>query len=500
MELTASKPTLWGRVKAAGRILFGYDAVANTRNRRNRGLSPLRAEEIELGQVDRDRMISTLLDFKRNNPVVKALSRLRKTDTIGGGIVPQPATPDEAFNDRLTELWAGWSESPEVTGQMSLVDVQKEIADATIFYGDLGILLTRSGKIQLIEGTRIGNVGGVGSWKETDPNKLGVIVNRSGRPRFYHVGQRVNGSLRDVEPIPARDFILHFKRIRPAQFRGIPELASCVNALQDVDEYEQIEMISAKVSASLSAVVKKDNAVQFELVDRLDSDEQDTEGRLERFEPGAFHYLEPGEDISTISTGNRPNVDGIEFCKYHLRKVGAAVGIPVEFVLSTIGQTSFSASQGLVLQYQSALEEEQRAVIHTMGRVYRWKVARWIASNELESPSAGNPFAVRWQLPGFRWINRVAQVQSDMRYLQCGAMSLDDITSQFGYTAESVLMRKAQNIKLATAIADKFGIAGGWKELFNPYVVNASANFADLLDPAATTQEKQENPNDEPES
>ena len=62
-------------------------------------------------------------------------------------------------------------------------------------------------------------------------------------------------------------------------------------------------------------------------------------------------------------------------------------------------------------------------------------------------------------------------------------MSLDDLTSQFGYTADSVLTRKAQNIKMAEEIAIKYNIKGGWKELFNPYVVNASANFADLLEP-----------------
>lgn len=474
---------LWGRMKAATRLLFGYDAVKNTRYRRNRGLLPLRGEEIELPYADRDRLISTLMDFKRNNPVVKAISRLRKTDVVGGGIVPQPATGDDAFDQRATELWQEWAAVPEVTLQMSMVDVQKEIADSTLFYGDLGLLLTRGGQLQLIEGTRIGNEGGQGSWSEADPNKQGVVVGKYGRPKFYRVGQRINGMLQDVQSIPARDFILHYKRIRPTQYRGIPELASCTNALQDVEEYESIEILSAKVAASLSAVVKKDNAAQFELIDRMPADEQDSTGRLERFEPGSFHYLEPGEDISTISTSGRPNVDGIEFCLYHLRKVGSAVGIPVEFILSTIGETSFSASQGLVLQYQSSLEEEQRNVVKTLARVYRWKMARWLASRELPQPREGDPFAVRWQIPGFRWVNRVAQVQSDMRYLQAGAMSLDDITSQFGYTAESVLTRKAQNIKTAATIADKFGIPGGWKELFNPYVVSASANFADLLEP-----------------
>jgi len=474
---------LWDRAKAAGRILLGYDAVKNTRNRKNRGMMPLRSEEIELPQYDRDRLISTLMDFKRNNPVCKAISRLRKTDVVGNGVLPQPATNDETFNDALVNLWGEWSEYPEVTHQMSMAEVQKEVVDSTLFFGDIGLLLTRSGKLQLIEGSRIGNANSVAVWSESDPNKQGVIVNGLGRPLRYLVGKRVNGSLTDVRPIPARDFILHFKRMRPAQWRGVAELASCVNALQDLDEYETIEIISAKVSASLSAVVKKDNAAQFELIDRMNESEQDSVGRLERFEPGTFHYLEPGEDISTITTSGRPNVDGIQFCMYHLRKVGSAIGIPVEFILSTIGETSFSASQGLVLQYQSALEEEQRNLANTLNRIYKWKVKRWIAEGIISPPTGANPFAVRWQTPGFRWINRVAQAKSDLSYLQAGAMSLDDISTQFGYTAESALTRKAQNIKQAAEIAEKFGIPGGWKELFNPFPVFASANFTDLLEP-----------------
>ena len=484
MELNGTTtPGLWARAKAAGRLLLGYDAVKNTRNRKNRGLLPLRGEEIELPQYDRDRLISTLMDFKRNNPVCKAISRLRKTDVVGNGLVPQPATSDEKFNDRIVSMWSNWAEAPEVTGQMSMAEVQKEVVDSTLFFGDIGLILTRSGKLQLIEGSRIGNANSIAVWSESDPNKQGVIVNGLGRPLRYMVGKRVNGSLTDVKAIPARDFILHFKRMRPAQWRGVAELASCVNSLQDLDEYETIEIISAKVSASLSAVVKKENSAQFELVDRMNESEQDATGRLERFEPGTFHYLEPGEDISTITTSGRPNVDGIQFCMYHMRKVGSAIGIPVEFILSTIGETSFSASQGLVLQYQSALEEEQRNLASTLNRIYKWKIKRWIAEGKLMPGHDENPFAVRWQTPGFRWINRVAQAKSDLAYLQAGAMSLDDISTQFGYTAESAMTRKAQNIKQASEIADKFGIPGGWKELFNPYPVFASANFNDLIEP-----------------
>jgi len=480
---TNGNPSFFKRAAAAAKMLFGYDAVKQTRNRKMRGMTPLREEEIELNSHDRDILISTLMNFKRNNPVVKAISRLRKTDIVGRGILPQPQTEDEAFNDQAATLWAEWAAYPEVTNTMDMATVQKEIIDATLFYGDIGILLTRNGKLQLLEGNRIGNNYSRTVWTENTTDKNGVIINKQGRPISYNVGQRVNGMLQDTVSVPARNLILYFKRIRPSQWRGVPELASAVNSLQDLDEYENIEMISAKVSASLSAVVKKENAAQFEIVDRMDGSEQDTTGRLQRFEPGTFHYLEPGESIETISAGGRPNVDGIDWCIYKLRQVGASVGVPVEMILSTIGESSFSASQGLVMQYQGAIEEDQRTLVQVLNRIWKWKLRRWMAEGKLPIPPNGIDcccgYTVRWQLPAFRWINRVAQVASDARYLQMGALSLDDVTSQFGDTAASTMRRKAQNIVEAKKLADEFGL-DSYLELMNFYNVNTSANYADI--------------------
>lgn len=470
------------RIKGAALFLFGYDAVKNTRSRRNRGQMPVRSEETELNQVDRQRLISTLLNFKRNNPIVKAISRLRKTDVIGSGIKPQPFTDDGGFNDSISDWWEQWSENPEVTKTMDMVALQKEIADAPLFQGDIGVLKTRGGLLQLIEGTRIGNQNDTGSISDANPNKNGVTVSKLGKPVHYHIGDRINGSLRNVRRIPARDMVLYYKRMRASQWRGVPELAPVVNCLQDVDEYEQIEMLSAKVSASLSAVVKKEGAAQFEIANRLPEDEQDTEGRLQHFEPGTFHYLEEGEDIETISANGRPNVDGIEWCTYKIRQVGAAVGIPVEMILSTIGESSFSASQGLILQYQTAIEEEQRGIAAVMNEIYKWRVRKWIADGDIVPPvSMANPFKVRWQTPAFRWINRAQQVQADARYLQMGALSLDDISSQFGDTAESSMRRKAQNIVLAKRLADEYGL-DNFQQLFNQYNVNASADYGDIVE------------------
>ena len=477
----AKKRTVWSRVKSAGRILFGYDAITNSRYRKNRGLQPIREEEIELNSIDRDRLISTLMNLKRNDPIARAISRLRKTDVIGAGITPQPATLSDDFNHAIAGLWAEWSEYPEVTGTMNMTAVQQEVADSTLWQGDIGVMLTRKGELQLIEGNRIGNGAGQVFLSENSPNKNGVKVNNVGKPISYTVGDRINGTLQNVKDISAKNFLLYFKRMRPSQWRGVPELASAVNSLQDVQEYEEVEMLSAKVSASLSAVIRREDAHQFELVDRMASADQDTIGRLEKFEPGTFHYLEPGEDVSTISSNGRPNVEGVDFVMYHLRKVGASVGIPVEMIMNTIGNTSFSASQGLLLQYQGAIEEQQRGISAFLDRIYRWKVAKWIADKTLKLPGeVTDPFITRWQTPAFKWVNKTAQVNSDLKYVQLGAQSLDDVASQFGYTAESAMRRKAQNIKQAQEIAKEFGLDSSL-DLFNPYGMFATALWQEMV-------------------
>lgn len=461
----------------------GYDAITQTRHRARRGMDAIRSEEVELSHYDRDRLISACLEFRRNNPVVASMSRLRKADVIGRGIIPQPTTGSEEIDQRIEEKWAQFSSNPDVTDQMDMREMQQQMVDSLLFYGDCGLHINNR-KVQFIDGSRIGNPYGDHTGSESAKYQNGVEIDDVGKPISYTIGDRINGTIRNQKEISARNFIPFFRRVRPVQYRGIPELAPILNTLQDCDEYDRVEMIAAKISASLSVVVKRENSYEFELQNRIDAADQDDEGNLEQFEPGRFHYMEPGEDVSVISANGRPNVDGIQWVSYLLRKAGSAVGIPLEFLLMEIGGSSFSASQGVVLQYQQTIESYQSDVIRVMNRLYRRWLAQLIKDGEIDMEQAPTPFGVRWQRPAFRWINRAAQVKADMEYFRAGAMSLDDITAPFGYTAEDVLRRKAQNIRKAQQIAEANGLE--WKELINPFQTSVSGNYTEVIegDPA----------------
>ena len=455
----------------------GYDAVKNTRYRARRGNDAIRSEELELNSIDRDRLVSACLEFRRNNPVVASMSRLRKTDIVGKGIVPQPNTGNDDLNAEIEEHWNEFSLNPEVSDQMDMRELQQQMIDCLLFYGDCGLVMLDE-KIQLIDGSRIGNPKGMSTSSESDRYQNGVEVDSVGKPLAYSIGNRVNGVLKDFKVVSAKDFIPFFKRVRPTQYRGISELAPILNTLQDCNEYDKIEMIAAKVSASLSVAIKRENSYEFELQNRLEQQDQDEIGGLERFEPGAFHYLEPGEDISIIGSNGRPNVDGVEWVNYLLRKAGSAVGIPTEFLLMEIGGSSFSASQGVVLQYQQTVESYQTDLIKVLQKLYRRWLSQKIALGKINITQDVKPFKVRWQRPAFRWVNRAAQVKADLEYFRTGAMSLDDITAPFGYTAEDVLNRKAQNIKMAQKIAEKNGL--DLNDLINPYNTSLSGNLLEV--------------------
>jgi capsid protein len=222
------KMNFWHRAKAATKFLFnyggtgrGYSAAVNTRYRGRRSYTEVLPEEQALDRSDRGRIVSTLLDFRRNNSLVKSLCRLRETDVVGNGITPRPQTGDEILDERLEELWHEYARMPEVTCSMTMRELQQQLASMPLIFGDGGMLLTRTGKVQLVEGDRIGTEDEMYPWKNPsssptkesgNPTIDGVEISKLGKPLAYHIGERADtGGVTNTRRIRANDFMMTLK-------------------------------------------------------------------------------------------------------------------------------------------------------------------------------------------------------------------------------------------------------------------------------------------------
>mgnify|MGYP000167806010 FL=1 len=164
------KQNFLGRLNKARKILFsrhhGYDASKSSRRRSRRRESQPRPEHLALDLSDRARVIGTLLDYRRNNPIVSSICRLRETDVVGAGIFPQVNSGNDDLDSQLEKKWEEFSRNPEVTFSMTMRDLQRSLASMPLIFGDGGLLLTKSGRVQLVEGDRIGTDEGDGFFKK----------------------------------------------------------------------------------------------------------------------------------------------------------------------------------------------------------------------------------------------------------------------------------------------------------------------------------------------
>jgi capsid protein len=172
--------------------------------------------------------------------------------------------------------------------------------------GDCLIVLTKNGRIQLVPSERIASSRNPELKK---PDEIsGVRVNKFGAVTHYRIiNYNSSGNLdRDNGTyIPAKDAIFIRNQTRIGQLRGIPLLASAVDALQNIEEVQSAYTQKIKIN-SLFAVALESNNPYDERWNMHNSGDE-TRSSFTTLESGQMFVLEPNEKISTIDSTSGSN-------------------------------------------------------------------------------------------------------------------------------------------------------------------------------------------------
>ena len=393
-------------------------------------------------------------DLVRRNAWAQAGIEAFVANAVGTGIKPQSLSTDERFKTDVQALWRDWTEEADAAGQTDFYGLQALACRAMLEGGECLIRLRprrpEDGlavplQLQLLEPEHLpislntelpsGNV-----------VRAGIEFDALGRRVAYHLyrSHPEDGRLApmsgqgglDTVRIPASEIIHLYRVLRPGQIRGEPWLSRALVKLNELDQYDDAELVRKKTAAMFAGFVTRQ------------SPEDNLMGEGAANDDGiALAGLEPGEDIKFSDPAD---VGGSysEFLRTQFRAVASAIGITYEQLTGDLTGVNYSSIRAGMLEFRRRCEMVQHGVlVHQMCRpVWAAWMKQAVLAGALDAPGFARGGAARrrqylqakWIPQGWQWVDPEKEFKAMLLAIRAGLMSRSEAISAFGYDAEDV--------------------------------------------------------------
>ena len=331
----------------------------------------------------------------RDNDYARQALRIVVNNVVGSGIQFQSQVKmargagrlDQRINNLIESAWHEWCKksSCDVGGRLNFHDIERLVMRSCAESGEVIIRLVNqqfgySGvplALEVIESDLL-----VDDYNGTAENgneiRMGVEVDKWSRPvaYYFYAGMRHPGDYlfsshtvvtSRYKRIPADEIIHLYTVDRPGQTRGVTWFSSSVERLHHLSGYEQAELISKRVAASLMGFI---TSPEGELIgDGVYDDE-----RVTTFEPGVFKYLAPGESVSVPAINNDQSATYADYIRASLRAFSAGLGCSAESVMNDYSQSNYSSSRLALQNERDVWRQLQSWLIDNFNKIvyYRW--------------------------------------------------------------------------------------------------------------------------------
>lgn len=397
-------------------------------------------------------------DLVRRNAWAAAGVEAFVANAIGTGIKPQSMVVDPALREAIQALWRDWCDEADASGMTDFYGLQSLACRAMLEGGECLVRLryrrpedrlTVGMQIQVLEPEHLpltmnrelasGNV-----------VRAGIEFDRLGRRVAYHLyrSHPGDGALApmsgtggmDTVRIVASEVVHLFRPLRPGQIRGKPWLARALVKLNELDQYDDAELVRKKTAAMFAGFVTR-LAPEDNLLGEGAPDGQGVS--LAGLEPGTLQLLEPGEDIK-FSAPADVGSSYAEFMRQQFRAVAAAMGITYEMLTGDLTQVNYSSIRAGLLEFRRRCEALQHGVIvHQLCRPI-WQA--WMEQAAIEGRLTMPAFsrrrreylAAKWIPQGWQWVDPKKEFDAMQTAIRAGLLSRSQAISAFGYDAEDI--------------------------------------------------------------
>jgi lambda family phage portal protein len=398
-------------------------------------------------------MMEHARDMDRNDAVVGQVVDRAVVNTIRDGISVDPNTGDKKLDADLMARWQAFASEPDecdLAGEMTHADMQHAALRQTLVDGDMLVLATEDGPLQLIEGHRVRTP------SNTKQNVVhGVLIDDYRRRLEYWVtrdeldpNQRLE-RVSDVTRYAVRDGdgrrqVFHvYNPKRVSQTRGITAFAPIVDLMGMFDDIMFAKLVQQQIVSCFATFREREldfkgsPTVPQQGARESQTLSDGTTRTLEGIGPGMEIAGSPGEKL----TGFSPNVPNPEFfphMKIVLQLIGVNLGLPLVLVLLDASETNFSGWRGAVDQARMGFQRNQRMIINRLViPSYRMMVAQAMvedaALREAASRSKIDLFACQCTPPNWPYIDPLKDASADLLRVRNALISQRRRCAERGY-------------------------------------------------------------------
>lgn len=400
-------------------------------------------------------------DVYRKNAWAQGAADAYTANAVGNGIVPRPLTEDDELRRELMEAWEDFVGECDADGQLDFYGLQALIERGRKEGGEVFVRLRdrrpEDGlavplQLQVLEAELLDpsfEYIGMGTTNSAARIQAGIEFDAIGRRVAYHLWRDHPGeavSLRNSQRVrvPAENVLHVYRLLRPGQIRGVPDIASVLAKLWELDKYDTAEVIRKQIAAMFSGFVTKPDADSDPLGAGGTSGTDNDGTPLARLEPGTMQELGPGENI-VFATPSDVGNNYSAFMSAQLRQVAVAEGVTYEQLTGDMNGVNFSSARVALIDFWRKMGQHQRNVLifQVCRPVWRRFVEAAVLSGRVAVPNTAQGMRdlmrVAWvPTPGREYVDPEKEIRATVAAIRAGLTSRSKAVAEHGFDAEAL--------------------------------------------------------------
>lgn len=451
-----------------------YDAGGHDRLNRNWNAFNDSAQATDRNYRDIIRARSR--DLERNSDLMNSSIHPWVRNVVGKGFTLEAKTENEEFNTAIEKLWVKWckKDNCDITGSQSFWEMarmavrRKRIDGGILFvkcYTPGGIVPF---KLQALE---VDELDVTQYAPHTKGNRVveGVEYDRYNKAVGYWFAEYDIDGYKKLTPryVERENVIFYFSKIRPSQIREMPENASTIGRIKELNGFVEAASIKERIAACLSVFIKK--ALPTGGLGRPTTVKGDKKSNYNELElaPGLVTQLEAGDDIQVVNPGAGAT-NSKDFIKTMSRLIASGQGISYEAASRDLSEANYSsARQATIEDEETFIPEQEKLKDEFLDEAYNAFVISAVLSGAIICPDFWTRIdyytAHEWNKKPKKWIDPIKEANANKTALETGQKTLIDIYGEEGKDYKTALdeMKKIQDYAAKIGLKLKLPYMGG---------------------------------------